>query len=234
MPLQTDGSASVAFGSLFRPQLNGATVGGPEGIVVEYDNWQEALAAHTRCWSQDVGVRWAQFLREISVGALVSGTVIAQAPFGAWIDVGPGFAALLELPFIRGLTPELYRTDNWLPVGSAITARVQHLGSDDRRISLAQVMPQWTTISEHERLRLLALVRSPASCEEAIATLGPPDEDDDAGLLTYDPATMERQSFRVLHYNSLSDFAKVRLIAQPVGPLLIELDRKRLEPLDLQ
>ncbi len=67
---------------------------------------------------------WEILKQQLPVGQSVTGTVIAKAPFGAWLDIGVGFPALLLIPNVEGLTPERYRNDQWCPVGSTVRADV--------------------------------------------------------------------------------------------------------------
>lgn len=68
-------------------------------------------------------------------------SVIAKYPFGVF--VGVGFPGLLEIVFIEDMTPELFRSGNWCPLGSSLTAflRWPEIESDDRQITLWQVDP---------------------------------------------------------------------------------------------
>jgi ribosomal protein S1 len=82
---------------------------------------------------------WQALQQRVPVGQSVTGTVVAKAPFGAWIDFGVEFPALLEVPNVAGLTPERYRADDWCPVGSEVTAVVLMYRDRGRQIYLGQV-----------------------------------------------------------------------------------------------
>lgn len=84
---------------------------------------------------------WKLLKQRISVGQALTGTVIAKAPFGAWIDLGVGFPALLEIINIANLTPEQYQADEWCPLGSEVTAFVGHFRDDNHQLYLWQVKP---------------------------------------------------------------------------------------------
>jgi len=83
---------------------------------------------------------WSLFTAHVPVGAEVTGEVVARAVFGAWIDIGVGFPALLEIIAMADLTPEKYRAGEWCPVGSLVTARLSYNEEDpsDRRIVLSR------------------------------------------------------------------------------------------------
>jgi hypothetical protein len=64
--------------------------------------------------------------------------VFAKAPFGAWIDIGVGFPALLLIPEIAGLSPKQYQSDDWCPIGSEVTALIRGFNDPNRQIVLTQ------------------------------------------------------------------------------------------------
>lgn len=109
---------------------------------MEYEDW--GLLLEKRFPPRDPAedeLQWATLKQRQAVGESVTGVVVARAPFGAWIDFGVGFPALLEIICIAGLTPERYRAGDWCLVGSEITTFV--VGFDDRlhQIRLIQVQP---------------------------------------------------------------------------------------------
>jgi hypothetical protein len=77
--------------------------------------------------------------QRLAVGQTVTGTVVAKSPFGAWIDLGVGFPALLEILVMEGLTPERYRADDWCPLGSEVTSFVGGFRDDGHQVGLRQV-----------------------------------------------------------------------------------------------
>ena len=86
-----------------------------------------------------IQAEWESLKLRLNVGETVSGTIVAKAPFGAWIDIGFGFPALLLIPHVEGLTPERYRSDEWCPIGSTVTAVVGGFNDRDCQISVWQV-----------------------------------------------------------------------------------------------
>ncbi len=81
---------------------------------------------------------WNVLKQRLSVGECVSGIVVAKAPFGAWVDIGVGFPALLEIITMAGLTPERYRADDWCPVGSEVEAFVGGFRDHAHQVGLWQ------------------------------------------------------------------------------------------------
>ena len=82
---------------------------------------------------------WSEVQLRLPIDAPVSGKVFSKAPYGAWIDIGVGFPALLLIPFIAGLTPARYRQGDWCPVGSQVSAFIRSFHADGGQISLWQV-----------------------------------------------------------------------------------------------
>ena len=82
---------------------------------------------------------WESVKQRLVVGETVTGKVVARSPFGAWIDLGVGFPALLEILVMAGLTPERYRADDWCPLGSEVTASVAGFRDNGHQIGLWQV-----------------------------------------------------------------------------------------------
>jgi hypothetical protein len=179
---------------------------------MNYDGWQNQLAPYLRRWGSDVDSRWAKLLARMRVGELVTGEVIVKAHFGAWLDIGVGFPALIELPFIRGLTPDAYAADDWCPLGSLLHARVLGFVTSAPQVRLAQVRQVYATITPSERERLFALVAGIGSLDEAIARLGPPSQDLPAGQLSFDPISGAELRHRVLVYEDLSESARVSVV----------------------
>jgi ribosomal protein S1 len=81
---------------------------------------------------------WEALRARLAYGQSVSGTVVFKSPFGAWVDLGVGFPALLEITGIAELTPEKYRAGDWCPVGSEVSALVGGFSSRSHQIGLCQ------------------------------------------------------------------------------------------------
>lgn len=105
-----------------------------------YDDWGRLLSDHFPHRDRSaVQPDWESLKKQLKVGDIVTGTVIAKAPFGAWLDIGVGFPALLEIPFIDGLTPERCRADDWCPINSSISAFVSGFNDHNFQVGLRQV-----------------------------------------------------------------------------------------------
>ena len=82
---------------------------------------------------------WTALRQRLAVDQSVTGVVVAKAPFGAWLDIGVGFPALLQIVCIQGLTPERYSLDEWCPIGSEVSAFVGGFNDRNRQVGLWQV-----------------------------------------------------------------------------------------------
>jgi ribosomal protein S1 len=103
-------------------------------------NWNQRLGEiFPDSDSADKAEEWAALRERLSVDQVVDGTVVAKAPFGAWIDLGVGFPALLLIDVMEGLTPEKYRDGDWCPIGSRVTAKVSTFVDQNRQIGLWQI-----------------------------------------------------------------------------------------------
>jgi hypothetical protein len=89
--------------------------------------------------SPERAAEWEALKQRLAIGQPITGTVVARSPFGAWVDLGVGFPALLEITVMAGLTPERYRAGDWCPVGSEVTANVGSFRDDNRQVGLWQV-----------------------------------------------------------------------------------------------
>ena len=73
------------------------------------------------------------------IGDTVTGYVVANAPFGIWLDINSGIPALLE---INQLDEKEYPPDDypqWMPeIGDKITATVLSITENSKQINLSQ------------------------------------------------------------------------------------------------
>ena len=81
---------------------------------------------------------WQSVKLRLPIGHPVAGTVVHKSPFGAWVDPGMGFPALLEIVVIAGLTPEKYRAGDWCPIGCEISGFVCGYHDHSRQIGIRQ------------------------------------------------------------------------------------------------
>jgi hypothetical protein len=91
---------------------------------------------------------WEVAKHRFRIGEEVRGQVVEKSPFGAWIDLGVGFPALLEILVMKDLTPEAYRRGDWCPLGSEVTAFVGGFNDAFRQIVLWQVRLRDRTAAE--------------------------------------------------------------------------------------
>lgn len=79
-----------------------------------YSDWEQRLSERFPFPDAEEAEReWESLKDRLSPGQSVTGIVVTKAPFGAWLDIGVGFPALLEIVCIAGLTPERYQADDW-------------------------------------------------------------------------------------------------------------------------
>ena len=71
---------------------------------------------------------WEQFKRDHPPGSEVTGTVSHVAPYGAYVDLGVPFDALLLVPYIAPVGHRKTYPDDYPKVGDVISALVRHYG----------------------------------------------------------------------------------------------------------
>ena len=109
---------------------------------MKYTNWGRTLSEHFPIRDAITTDRdWRVVTQQLSVGQTVTGLVIAKSPFGAWVDIGVEFPALLEIICMEGMTAEVYHSDAWCPIGSELTAFVGGFGDANHQVHLWQVQP---------------------------------------------------------------------------------------------
>ncbi len=102
-------------------------------------NWLKVLEDYFGDYtSEENAALWHDTVSNLGPGKEVSGTVIVHAPFGAWIDIGFGFPALIEAIHIMGLTPDRYVKDDYCPVGTKVDAVIRGVSQQGRQIRLEQ------------------------------------------------------------------------------------------------
>src|SRR5207253_7799096 len=85
---------------------------------------------------------WEVLKRKLTVGQIVSGTVVARAEFGVFIDLGFEFPGQLDIIVMAGLTPDRCQAGDWCPVGSPVTATIGCFDDRNHQIKLWQVLPR--------------------------------------------------------------------------------------------
>lgn len=100
--------------------------------------WVEDIQSRFTDWGTEAALaRWPQIRATLEIGRSVSGTVIARAPFGVWLDISVGHPALLLVPEMRGAKVRRITFDDYPQIGSLIDAQIVSLG-DRGEISLSQ------------------------------------------------------------------------------------------------
>src|SRR5262245_31669882 len=86
----------------FRP--HGCRVAGPDFDMMVgmkatiYDGWDKILAERFPNYdSRERDTEWAQVKQKFTIGQSISGAVIARAEFGAWVELGIEFPALISI-----------------------------------------------------------------------------------------------------------------------------------------
>jgi predicted RNA-binding protein with RPS1 domain len=100
--------------------------------------WGEHIKARFPDWGTDrILAIWPSIRQHVSIGQMVSGEVIARAPFGIWIDIGIGHPALLLVPEMKGARERSISFDEYPSIGTTVEARIVAL-SDRGEIALTQ------------------------------------------------------------------------------------------------
>lgn len=99
------------------------------------------LVGKTQAELEHAELDWEALKQRLAIGQSVTGEVVAKSHFGAWIDIGVGFPALLRITDIVGLTPERSRAGDWCPIGSEVAAFVSWFDDRNHQIGLLQVQP---------------------------------------------------------------------------------------------
>lgn len=101
--------------------------------------WDEILENVFGDYASDIHEeRWIEITKDLKRGDHVEGTVLAHSTFGAWVDIGLGFPALIEIIHVVGMTPELYKSDSYYPPGSKIQAMIRSCTTRGHQIRLEQ------------------------------------------------------------------------------------------------
>lgn len=113
--------------------------------AANFEAWGSLVSTHFPRRAEDVEQQdWGAVKTQLPVGQTVRGVVVARAPFGAWLDIGVAFPALLLIPEIAGLTPERYRAGDWCPVGGTEEATIVGFHDRNHQIGVTQTR-RWPT-----------------------------------------------------------------------------------------
>jgi hypothetical protein len=83
----------------------------------------------------------------VRLGQIVSGTVIARATFGVWLDIGVGHPALLLVPEMHGAKDHNIAFEDYPEAGASIEVCIIALGNRGE-INLSQYPPTLQTKNE--------------------------------------------------------------------------------------
>lgn len=109
-------------------------------MTLPHDEWRVLLAKRfPQGDPAEQEMKWKAVKTKLAIGQSVTGTVVARAHFGVWLDLGVEFPALLLIVNIRDLTPEKYRNDQWCPLGDSVVATVGGLIEEKREVYVWQV-----------------------------------------------------------------------------------------------
>lgn len=87
--------------------------------------------------------KWAELKKSLPLGATVSGTVVAQRPYGVWVDIGVGFPALNLVVRLKDADVTPYTSMEMYPgIGTVVEGRVYVFIDESRRICLTQLTPE--------------------------------------------------------------------------------------------
>jgi len=93
-------------------------------------DWRDNILAHFPDWGTDRGsARWQRVRESLKIGQAVSGTVIARAPFGVWLDIGVGFPALLLVPNMQSKDGPIPFT-NYPAIGVHVEGYINAIGNE--------------------------------------------------------------------------------------------------------
>ncbi len=81
---------------------------------------------------------WDSLRTKYSKGDHIDGIVIARSQFGLWIDIGEKFPALIETIHIVGMNADVYKDDDYFPVGSTIQTMFRGFYDVGHQIRLEQ------------------------------------------------------------------------------------------------
>lgn len=103
--------------------------------------WERDLRAAFADWKTDAATeRWPTIRQSLNVGETVTGRVVSRAPFGVWLDIDVNQPALLLVVNMADANTRRISFDDYLQIGSKLTARINAIG-DDGEIGLTQQNP---------------------------------------------------------------------------------------------
>ncbi len=91
--------------------------------------WQDDLRRRFPQWlSQEALVEWPAVRATLTPEQAISGTVIARAPFGVWLDIGVSFPAILLVPRMKDADTHRIVFDDYPKMGERVEGWICVLG----------------------------------------------------------------------------------------------------------
>lgn len=105
-------------------------------------SWDDDIRQVFPDWKPpEVPERWPAIRTLLSIGRDVTGTVIARAPFGIWLDIGVGHPALLLVVRMAGAQQRRIVFEDYPAHGSIVSGRVYVIG-EHGEIGITQLMEE--------------------------------------------------------------------------------------------
>ena len=93
-------------------------------------SWQSDIRARFPDWQTDEALeRWPTERQKLVINQIVEGEIIAVASFGAWLDIGVSFPALLHMTSRDNLGDSPRRCDLVYTIGEMVIVRIQSFGN---------------------------------------------------------------------------------------------------------
>ena len=83
---------------------------------------------------------WEKAKQTYEFGQEIEGTVIKKYPFGDFLEVvsEQEFTVLIQIVDIKDLTPEVYRSGNYTPIGTKIKGKIVDFRDYNTQIVISQ------------------------------------------------------------------------------------------------
>ena len=83
---------------------------------------------------------WEKAKQTYEFGQEIEGTVIKKNPFGDFLEVvsEQEFTVLIQILDIEGLTPEVYRSGNYTPIGTKVKGKIVDFRDYNTQIVISQ------------------------------------------------------------------------------------------------
>lgn len=92
--------------------------------------WLTELRTRFPDWNTDsANHRWGSVRASLRIGQVISGEVVARAPFGVWLDIGASFPALLLVPNMSAARLKRIRFEEYPDIGTIVEGRINTMGN---------------------------------------------------------------------------------------------------------